>query len=475
MAKARKNSPGLDVEFLKSVATAVANAVTEGYLPPGSKTAGLPGADTASGVVARQMGLSSSTMRYHLANCRRAGLDKIWLEAAAHVTSWKAPPQKQAGLSPEEAVQSQIQERRLRDEIRALKDKEREYINRIISLENIRENVMKLSAALEAPAIIPPTKRNSKGGNRTAILHISDVHAGEHVSLYEMDGLNSFDEHILVSRLERLFQKTVSLLTEHWSGDPVQELIICLGGDMIDNNLREESRRGGSMAVIPSVKLVSETLAGGFAFLRKHLPKVPIRVYTSPGNHGRLTLKPHIVEGNIDNLDILVSWGIEKILGHMPGVRFYYSGSGELLFNVYGWWFLLRHGHEGAGGTGGTYGPVYKQVRGMYKAHTSYGRRNRGFNWVLQGHDHTHVWIPFGFANGSVVGYNPYAMRKLQADPSPALQNLFIVEQQLGVIAMQPLYLGIPSEGSLYETPELDPNAIGKPVIRIKASQRNNL
>jgi hypothetical protein len=224
------------------------------------------------------------------------------------------------------------------------------------------------------------------------------------------------------------------------------------------------------MPVVESAQLVAELIAGGIEFLRSEVG-APIRVYTSPGNHGRLTPKPHSVEGNRDNWDVMVSWSVEKILGKIDDVKFYYTGSGEVLFNVYGWWFLLRHGHEGASGTGGMYGPIYKQVRGMYRAHTSYGRRGRGFHWVLQGHDHTASNIPFGFANGSVVGYNAYAMRKLMADPSPAVQNLLIVESRLGVIAPLPLYLGDPSEGSLYEPPTIDPGATGKPFTRVKAGR----
>jgi hypothetical protein len=222
------------------------------------------------------------------------------------------------------------------------------------------------------------------------------------------------------------------------------------------------------MPVVESAKLISELTAGGIKFLHEQVD-APIRVYTSPGNHARLTPKPHAVEGNIDNWDVMVSWSIEKIIGPQDWLRFYYTGSGEALFNIYGWWFLLQHGHEGVGGTGGLYGPVYKQVRGMYRTHQTYGRRGRGFHYVLQGHDHTPVKIPFGFANGSVVGYNAFSSRKMKADPSPASQNLITIEEKHGVIAWNELFLGSPEEGSLYEPPVLESTS-GKPVIRVRAT-----
>ncbi|MER9768850.1 metallophosphoesterase [Mesorhizobium sp. M0189] len=366
-------------------------------------------------------------------------------------------------------VDDRIRERRLEQELAALKRHQKDLLDQVISLQDVRGTIMNLAEALEAPAIIRPVPGSRKGGKRIAILHISDVHCGESVDLYEMDGLNSYSGEICKARMNRLFQKTASLLTEHWSGDPVEEIVVCLGGDMIDGNLREESRRGGAMPVVESAKLISELTAGGIKFLHEQVG-VPIRVYTSPGNHGRLSLKPHVNEGAIDNWDIMISWSIEKILGNQDWVKFYYTGSGEALFNVYGWWFLLQHGHEGVGGTGGLYGPVYKQVRGMYRTHQSYGRRGRGFHYVLEGHNHTSVKIPFGFANGSVVGYSPYSARALKADPSPASQNLLTVEERLGVIAWNELFLGAPQEGTLYEPPVIEEGRLGKPVMRVRAT-----
>jgi len=290
---------------------------------------------------------------------------------------------------------------------------------------------------------------------------------GEVVSLYEMDGLNSFDPDIADARLDRLFGKTASLLTEHWSGSPAEELIVILGGDMINGAHREEAEATNALPVMLQIQRVAEKIAGGLKHLKETVG-VPMRVYTTPGNHGRPHIKPRVKQQAIDSYDTMVSWAIEKILGPDFGVPLYYSGSGEALFNVYGWWFLAQHGHMGTGGTGGVYGPVYKQVRGMYKTHQTYGRRRRPFQWVLQGHDHTTGKNPFGIANGSVVGFNEYAAHKLKADPEPAKQNLLIVEKDLGIVNFMEIFLGVPEEGDLYLPPEI-PQLGEKPRVRVPA------
>lgn len=429
---------------LRKLAEAIRDAIAAGHAPPGvPPRTGLRAAVT---VAYDALGLTRNAGKHRLGLIIARQYDAIWLDAAKQWRQREAPPP---------TVEDRVRERRLEREVVDLKAERKALLDRIIAAEDLRATVYDLAKAIEAPAVIAPAPGDKRGGKRTAVLHISDVHCGEAVDLHEMDGLNSYDLAICRARMERLFQTTASLLTDHWKGDPVEEIVLCLGGDMIDGNLREESRRGGALPVVPSVKLVSEMTAGGIVFLRRSVG-VPVRVYTSPGNHSRLTPKPHVTEGAIDSLDMLVSWGAEKMLAGDAGVRFYYTGSGEALFNVYGWKFLLQHGHEGAGGTGGLYGPIYKQVRGMYRSHVSYARRGRGFHFVLQGHDHTASKIPFGFANGSVVGYNPYAMRALKADPAPASQNLLIVEQKRGVITYQEIFLGSPDEGSLYVPPAVD-------------------
>lgn len=430
---------------LTAFAETIRDAIKAGYAPPGVQPRA--GLRSAVAVAGDAMGWTRNVRAGRLEKVKAAGLGSVWSEAAA---AWGSSAEEQAAT-----IEERVRERRLEREVADLKAERKKLLDRIIAAEDLRAAVFGLAQAIEAPATIRPIPGAKSGGKRSAILHISDVHCGEAVDLHEMDGLNSYDLDICKARLERLFGKAASLLTDHWKGDPVEEIIVCLGGDMIDGNLREESRRGGAAPVVTSVKAVSEQLAGGVAFLRS-IVGAPIRILTSGGNHSRLTAKPHINEGGIDNLDILVSWGIEKMLAGDPGVAFHYSGSGEVLFNIYGWRFLLQHGHEGAGGSGGLYGPIYKQVRGMYRTHVSYARRGRGFHFVLQGHDHTSSKIPFGFANGSVVGYNPYAMRALKADPAPASQNLLVVEEKLGVIAYQELFLGAPEEGSLYVPPALD-------------------
>jgi len=324
----------------------------------------------------------------------------------------------------------------------------------LVTSHKIRDGILGLAEAATPPVTYYPEKSHRAGGERSALLHISDMHLGEHVDIEEMDGLNSYNPDICQNRMRRLFQTAGSLLTEHWKGDPLEELVVVFGGDMISGIIHDELLRTNDLTSVGQVDMAASILAGGLQYLRKVLPRTPMRVYTTPGNHSRLQQKPSVKTQGIDSYDTLISWMVERHVAHDDGIEFFYSGSGEALFNIYGWWVMAQHGHMGAGGTGGLYGPAYKQVRSMYKAHWTYARRGRGFHYAIEGHNHTTTHLPFGIANGSVIGYNEYAGHKLKADPEVAKQNLIVFERQLGIIARQDIYLGHPEEGTLYNVPE---------------------
>jgi hypothetical protein len=384
--------------------------------------------------------------------------DAYWAYAAAGETPEVTPAPMQADAAELERLRQENEQlkrkvidvqRNAKIETSAVDDLRAE----LVTSHKIRDGVLGLVEAA-TPAVTYYTDRSERrGGERTALLHISDMHLGEHVDIDEMDGLNSYNAEICQNRMRRLFKTTASLLTEHWKGDPVEELVVVFGGDMISGIIHDELLRTNDLTSIGQVDMAASILAGGVKFLREQV-KAPVRIYTTPGNHSRLAQKPQVKSHAVDSYDTLVSWMVEHHLAGDPGVEFFYTGSGEALFNIYGWWIMAQHGHMGAGGTGGMYGPAYKQVRSMYKAHWTYARRGRGFHYAIEGHNHTTTHLPFGIANGSVIGYNEYAGHKLKADPEVAKQNLIIFERQRGIISRQDLYLGRPEEGTLYNVPD---------------------
>lgn len=224
---------------------------------------------------------------------------------------------------------------------------------------------------------------------------------------------------------------------------------------MISGNLHAELEQTNFPTVPETVREVSEHIGGGITLLRKEVG-APIRVYAVPGNHGRTSPKPQSKNRAPSSLDLLVSDFAEAVTRGAGGadVSFTKATSPDCYFSTYDFKWLLSHGDAiGAKGGGvGFIGQAAVIIKGHRKLVDTSWRSGRPVNFVLTADRHTSLRTTFGWANGSVVGYNEYA-RDLRADPEPARQDMLVVNPRHGVITEMPLYLGAPEEGSLYAGP----------------------
>jgi len=361
-----------------------------------------------------------------------------------------APNAPKEDAKPEDPVAF----RRLRDENSGLRARMADLERRVIDAEDIRSSVLGLMDKPLKPRIVIPARGALHGGGRSVILHLTDVHYGETVNIDEMDGVNSYGAKIARARIGRFFSRAASLCTEHWSGPPPEEVVLCLGGDLISGNIHAELAESNYPKVPATVREVGEIIAGGVGLLREHLG-CPIRIYSVPGNHGRLTFKPTAKARAAMSLDLLATDFAEACCraAGLNGVTFYQTQSPDAYFSTYSFNWLLNHGDTmGSRGGQGYIGPAATIVRGHRKLMDTAWRSGKAVNYLISGHFHTTLRTPFGWAGGSVVGYSEYA-RDIRADPEPAKQNMLVVHERNGVIDHQEIYLGHPSEGAHYAGP----------------------
>jgi hypothetical protein len=104
----------------------------------------------------------------------------------------------------------------------------------------------------------------------------------------------------------------------------------------------------------------------------------------------------------------------------------------------------------GSGGGTGFIGPMATIIKGHRKIVDTEYRQRRPVRWVFSGHFHTTGVTPFGFANGSGVGYGEYA-KSLRADPEPAQQNYMVFHERYGLLRWHPIVIGARAEGTIYD------------------------
>ena len=321
---------------------------------------------------------------------------------------------------------------------------------------DLRATLSDVKALLGTPPmpslILPDRAASSEDGRRAVVLMLSDIQHGEVVRLDEMDGLNRFDAALSRVRVGRFFATAADLMTAHWQGRPPAEIVLACLGDNISGHLHEELMATDDLVVPHQVRDVGEIIAGGVVHLATTVG-VPIRVFSIPGNHGRDTHKPWAKRRAASSWDLLATDFAEMAVrgAGVGGVEWRKSASPDAYFSVFDWRFLANHGDTmgGRGGGTGFIGPSATIVKGHRKLVDVSHRTRRPVHYCLTGHYHTTVKTPFGFANGSVAGYNEYA-RDLRADPEVAQQNMITVHRRKGVIRLEQIYLGAPDEGSMY-------------------------
>lgn len=353
-----------------------------------------------------------------------------------------------------------IRLRAANDTIAALRLLLRDSERRTADAENHRENILSLSP--EPARLQPKFLRNGDGngkGRQAVVLHLSDLHVGETVNREEVAGVNSYDIPISRKRIGRLFEIACVLTTSAWpASDGAPERVnVLLGGDLISGaGLHPEHAETDGGTAFEQVKFAAEYISAGILRLHGALAKrfkcvVPIHVISVVGNHGRATFgKPRTKLVSLQSYDTLVADFVEAQLRHLPSVRHFQPRGFDAYFDVAGWPVLLTHGDRmGSGGGTGFIGPMATIIKGHRKIVDTEYRQRRPVRWVFSGHFHTTGVTPFGFANGSGVGFGEYA-KALRADPEPARQNLCVFHERKGLLRWLPIEIGAADEGTIY-------------------------
>lgn len=397
-------------------------------------------------LAAQALGIPRSTFQNHIRSAERDKFKaKDWLPELS-----KVQEKIEAGPDIEP-----LEKRRLQDRVDALRRQLTETERKALEAGAWREEILGLNAIPARPRVAELPDRNTAGGNRTILGALSDWHLGEVVDLDEMDGLNMYNEDIAKKRITRYFQIMGHLSTDHWSGDAPNEIVLWVGGDLISGALHPELVATDGLTIPESVKVAGEYLAGGIKSLYEKT-RLPIRIYDSVGNHGRATDKPQsklIVRNSFDALCLDFCEIALKCVD--VDVSFYRSQSIDVMIPIYGWRFLATHGDRmGTGGGRGFVGAAAPIARGHKAILNDYVKSGLPLpDFIINGHFHTTMRSPFGWSNGSLVGYSEYA-RNLRLGAEGAKQTMLVVEEDRGVISEHDLFLGTPDEGSLYIGPQ---------------------
>jgi hypothetical protein len=303
-----------------------------------------------------------------------------------------------------DALQDESKTKRQLDEARHTLKERDATIDRLSRELGVLERVGHRTAP---PAWLTAVPKSARKHHATPWLMLSDLHLDEVVLAAELHGINAYDRSIALQRLDRVFNGAVGITRDYWSGVTYDGIVCILGGDIFSGNIHDELKETNADTMLGSVDFWIDPLAAGIAMLADTFGKVHVPVVV--GNHGRTTRKPRAKQRARDNFDWFIGRALQRLFKSDPRITFEIPDSADALVKAYDKTVLVTHGDQTSGGAGigGIWPPIMRLDARKSQRQAAV---NMPYDLMVMGHWHQLVFGPKFIINGSLKGYDEYAM-----------------------------------------------------------------
>ena len=227
---------------------------------------------------------------------------------------------------------------KMRKEKIKLSDARVEY-NRLIRQEARKESYADMVKRIICENVEPlniPVHYTLFNSSTDLLVHLTDIHTGIEIHNWK----NDFDEDILKKRIEKFTSDILDIRGMHESENCYLVIGEILSG-IIHNNLRLQN----NMDLMEQFKYVSELISAMLIRLANHFNH--IYVYTTPGNHSRISPKKEdALDG--ENMDILLPFYLKARMQNIENITICDNTiEPEIaMFNIRGNNVFAAHGHK---------------------------------------------------------------------------------------------------------------------------------
>ncbi len=317
-------------------------------------------------------------------------------------------------------------------EISALRRRYDEALALVARQERELRSLGALGDQIETFQIEP--KKSSKTSEATPVIVASDWHSEETVTLAQTNDLNQFNAAICQQRVERFFRSSLNLIQNHLNpGVEIYTVVLALLGDFITNDLHEEAAETNGLLPMQAIVNVERLIASGIEYFLKNSP-YDLIIPCKSGNHGRTTKKTRFATENGHSLEYLMYVHLAAYFRNEPRVQFLISEGYHHYLPIYDKVVRFHHGHaiNYQGGIGGIFIPAFKAISQWDKA--------RRADLDVFGHFHQQKDGDKFLSNGSLIGYNSYAL-SIKADYEEPRQTLFLMDKKRNRTCTWPVIL----------------------------------
>lgn len=270
-------------------------------------------------------------------------------------------------------------------------------------------------------------------GTATAVLCCNDWHVEGCVTRQSVDGANEFNLKIAEQRINRTWQKALYLLDFTRNISNIHELVLWLGGDLINGTIHEELEESNFLGPAEAVMYVQDRVATGIDLLLKEAKLDRITVVTNYGNHGRSTRKRRISTGYRHSWEWLAYNNLAGWYRNTPKVTFKIEQGYHNWLDIQRRTVRFHHGDaiRFAGGVGGVTVPLRKKIAQWNKRRTA--------DLDVLGHFHQFIDCWDHVVCGCLVGYDAYAL-EIGAEFQQPTQTFLVIDRAYGKVLTVPIF-----------------------------------
>lgn len=299
------------------------------------------------------------------------------------------------------------------------------------------------------PQIIDILPRQSSGTSYSvAVIVMSDWHIEEPVDPADVSGVNEFNLEIAERRVKRAWQSALRLYQKEAKETDIKEIIVALLGDFITNRIHEDLAESNLLEPTDAMYMAQDLIISGLKFLMENLPKdVKVTVVCHSGNHGRMTKEQRGKTEAGNSIERFMYFNIRDFFRDEPRLNFQIASGYHTIVRLFDpenpYVIRFHHGHaiRSTGNVGGIYPTVNKAI-------SNWNKSVRNVNLDVFGHHHQFVDGQDFICNGSLIGYNDFAIR-IKAPYEPPKQAFFLINRKHRCKAMvTPIFVDGDDDGN---------------------------
>lgn len=272
-----------------------------------------------------------------------------------------------------------------------------------------------------------------KSGTRYAVALFSDAHIEETVKAASVMGLNEYNIKIARERIEKYFANLVSCLNT----DKVEYLLFASLGDTISGFIHEELSQSNELTPLEATFEAQNLIYNGLKYICDNTELKRIKFVGIVGNHSRVTKKIQHANGYKMSYEWLMYKNIEKQaeIEGLP-IEFDIPESEMAIEDTSdGKRFLFIHGFQIKGSGNGTVCGIYPSLGRLSLKYGKVYKQDK----IYLGHFHSCISIPNAVVNGSIIGYNSFALTNGFAYEEPA-QMYELYDTNIGQLLTRQIY-----------------------------------